>query len=134
MFLFTAPVLQVLSVVFEWIMGNFLPMMVYGLFAVFWLSLSFTQLPTLRLASAYSPTMSEAEGLASKQFNATLAIYLCVWGFGLLMFTVFTLKTNIVYFTVFLWVTIAAWLLSGSYWKASAGDPDYALRLQKVWL
>lgn len=39
--------------IFEWIMGNFFPMMVMGLFSVFWLSFGLLQLPTLQLAAAY---------------------------------------------------------------------------------
>src|ERR1700755_2477422 len=42
-FFFTGPVLLILTAIFEWIMGNFFPMMVCGLFAVFWLSFGVLQ-------------------------------------------------------------------------------------------
>jgi hypothetical protein len=43
-FFFVGPVLLLFAMVFEWVMGNFFPMMVMGLFAVFWLSFGMLQL------------------------------------------------------------------------------------------
>lgn len=79
-------------------------MMVMSLFAVFWLSFGLLQLPTLGLAAAYSSTGNAAEGAASKEYNAVIALYLVVWGFALLTFFVFTLKTNAVFAGIFLFV------------------------------
>lgn len=75
--------------VFEWIMGNFFPMMVMGLFAVFWLSFGVLQLPTLQLGAAYV-TSADATGTTSPAYNAVIALYLIVWGFALFTFFVFT--------------------------------------------
>lgn len=123
----------ILALIFEWIMGNFFSMMVMGLFAVFWLSFGVLQLPTLGLAAAYSSTGdSMAEGLASKQYNAVVALYLLVWGFALLTFWVFTLKTNMVFAGIFLFVTIGDFVLCGAYFKVSTGDYGQAAKLQKV--
>jgi succinate-acetate transporter protein len=133
MFIFVGPLLLTLTTVFEWIMGNFFPMMVCSLFAVFWLSFGFLQLPTLQLAAAYSSTgTSAAEGAVSVQYNAALALYLIVWGFALFTFFIFTLKTNTIFALIFLFVTIAAWVLAGAYWKVASGDYIMAGHLQKV--
>jgi uncharacterized protein len=102
------------------------------LHSVFWLSFGFLLLPTLNLAGAYSTTGSAAEGAVSKEYNAVIALYLIVWGFVLLMFFIFTLKTNMVFAGIFLFVTLGAWILSGAYWKVSTGDYDQAGQLQKV--
>jgi hypothetical protein len=107
--------------------------MVCGLFAVFWLSFGMLQLPTLGLAAPYSTTGTNAvAGAATKEYNAVIALYLIVWGFALFTFFIFTLKTNAVFAGIFLFVTIAAWVLSGAYWKVSTGDYDKAKDLQKV--
>lgn len=114
-------------------MGNFFPMMVMGLFAVFWLSFGMLQLPTLGLAAAYSTTGDNmAEGMASPAYNAVIALYLLVWGFALLTFFIFTLRTNAVFASIFLFVTIGVFILSGAYWKVSTGDFSQAQTLQKV--
>ena len=108
-------------------------MMVMGLFSVFWLSFGLLQLPTLQLAAAYSADgTNAAEGAASRGYNAALAIYLIVWGFALLTFWIFTLKTNVVFALIFLFVTIGAWILAGAYWKVASGDYAMAGDLQKV--
>lgn len=79
-------------------------MMVMSLFAVFWLSFGLLQLPTLGLAAAYSATGNAAQGAASKEYNAVIAIYLIVWGFALFTFFIFTLKTNAVFAGIFFFV------------------------------
>ncbi|KAK5725924.1 hypothetical protein LTR15_004114 [Elasticomyces elasticus] len=131
-FFFVGPVLLILSTIFEWIMGNFFPMMVHSLFSVFWLSFGLLQLPTLGLAAAYSPTGNAAEGALSKEYNSVIGIYLIVWGFALFTFWIFTLKTNSVFAGIFLFVTIAAWVLAGAYFNVGSGNYALAGKLQKT--
>jgi len=130
-FFFVGPLLLTLATIFEWIMGNFFPMMVMSLFAVFWLSFGLLQLPTLGLAAAYSPTGTNAAlGATSVEYNAALGLYLIVWGFALFTFFIFTLKTNTVFALIFGLVSIAAWVLAGAYWKVASGDYVMAGHLQ----
>ncbi|KAK5089407.1 hypothetical protein LTR70_006699 [Exophiala xenobiotica] len=131
-FFFVGPLLLTLGLIFEWIMGNFFSMMVMGLFAVFWLSFGLLQLPMLALTSAYSATGDAAEGAASVGYNATIALYLIVWGFALLTFFIFTLKTNMIFAGIFFFVTFAVWVLSGAYWKVASGDYVTVGQLQKA--
>ena len=133
MFFFTGPVLLILTTIFEWIMGNFFPMMVCGLFAVFWLSFGCLQMPTWNIAASYSTTgTNAAEGAASVGYNAALALYCIVWGFALFTFFLFTLKTNTVFATIFFLVFSGAFLLSAAYWKVTSGDYTTAGKLEKV--
>jgi uncharacterized protein len=114
-------------------MGNFFPMMVCGLFAVFWLSFGTLQLPSWQLAASYSASGTDAAtGAASVGYNAGIALYLIVWGFALFTFFIFTLKTNVVFALIFLLVDVGAWCLSAAYWKVAAGEYVTALKLQKV--
>ncbi|KAK3311556.1 GPR1/FUN34/yaaH family-domain-containing protein [Chaetomium strumarium] len=130
-FFFVGPVLLIFAMVFEWIMGNFFPMMVMGLFSVFWLSFGMLQLPTLQLGSAYA-SAADPTGLASPEYNSVVALYLIVWGFALFTFFIFTCKINAVFAAIFCLVSVAAWVLSGAYWKLSWGDYDAAGKLQKA--
>ena len=132
MFFYTGPVLLLLTTIFEWVMGNFFPMMVCGIFAVFWLSFGVLQLPSWGLAAAYSSTGNATEGAASVGYNAAIAIYLLVWGFALFTFFIFTLKTNVVFAGIFGSVTTASFILSGAYWRVAVGDYSLAMKLQKV--
>ncbi|OTB01700.1 hypothetical protein M426DRAFT_265605 [Hypoxylon sp. CI-4A] len=130
-FFFVGPLLLIFAMVFEWIMGNFFPMMAMGLYAVFWLSFGMLQLPTLQLASPYA-TASDPTGLVSPEYNTVIGLYLIVWGFALFTFFVFTLKVNAVFAMIFASATSAVWILSGSYFKLAAGNLEAAAGLQKA--
>ncbi len=114
-------------------MGNFFPMMVCALFDAFWLSNGMLHLPTLNLAAPYS--VSGTDGVAGEEtqaFNASLAMYNLVWGFALLTYTIFTTRTNVVFFLIFLLSALGAFLPSGSFWKVSINDLEMAHNLQVV--
>jgi len=129
-FFFVGPVLLIFAMVFEWVMGNFFPMMVMGLFAVFWLSFGMLQLPTLNLAAPYA-TAADPTGFTSPEFNSVIALYLIVWGFALFTFFIFTCKINAVFASIFLLVSTACWVLAGAYFKVASGNFDAAGKLQK---
>ncbi|CZR69343.1 related to plasma membrane ammonium transporter (Ato3) [Phialocephala subalpina] len=131
-FYFTGPVLLLLALIFEWIMGNFFSMMVMGMFAVFWLSFAILETPSFGAAASYSATGNAAEGAASVGYNAGIALYLLVWGFWLFTTFIFTLKTNTVFALIFFCAFISSFLFSGAYWKVSTGDYGTALKLQKA--
>jgi succinate-acetate transporter protein len=130
-FFFVGPILLLFAMVFEWIMGNFFSMMVMGLFTVFWSSFGFLQLPTLGLGLPYA-TAADPTGTASKAFNADLAIYLCIWGFAMFTFFIFTTKINAVFASIFFLASISIWMFSAAYWKVSTGDYVTAGKCQKV--
>ncbi|KAA8630206.1 hypothetical protein SMACR_06852 [Sordaria macrospora] len=132
-FFCVGPVLLLFAMVFEWIMGNFFPMMVMGLFAVFWLSFGMLQLPTLQLGLPYEAAQDvpTGGGALTPEYNAVIALYLIVWGFALFTFFVFTCKINTVFALIFLLVSVACWVLSGAYWKVGEGEFEMAGKLQK---
>ncbi|KAI1391648.1 GPR1/FUN34/yaaH family-domain-containing protein [Hypoxylon trugodes] len=130
-FFFVGPVLLLFSMVFEWIMGNFFPMMAMGLYAVFWLSFGLLQLPTLQLGQPYATT-GDPTGTLSPTFNNTLGLYLIVWGFALFTFFLFTLKVNAVFAIIFASASTAVWVLAGAYFKLAAGNAEAAVTLQKA--
>ncbi|KAI1130132.1 GPR1/FUN34/yaaH family-domain-containing protein [Nemania abortiva] len=129
-FFFTGPLLQVLTLIFEWIMGNFFIMMTMGLFAVFWLSFGLIQLPTLQLGLAYA-TSADPTGTTAPAYNTDIALFLIVWGFAFFTFFIFTLKINTVFATILGLASAAAFVLAGAYFKVAAGDFATAGRLQK---
>lgn len=143
-FFFVGPVLLLLSLIFLWIQNQFFPMMVCGLFAVFWLSFGLLQLPTLQIAASYAPTaassgstplsMNElaAVGAATKEFNTVIALYLIVWGFAIFTFWVFAIRINVVFAGIFTLTATGSWIMSGAYWKVASGDYAAAKTLQVV--
>jgi len=131
-FFFTGPVLLLLATIFEWIMGNFFSMMVMGMFAVFWLSFGVLETPSWGIAASYSANGDAAAGAATVGYNAAVALYLLVWGFWLFTTWIFTLKTNMIFASIFFFAFISSFLFSAAYWKVSTGDYSMATKLQKV--
>jgi len=107
-------------------------MMVMGMFAVFWLSFGVLETPSWGIAASYSSDGDAAAGAASVGYNAAVALYLLVWGFWLFTTWIFTLKTNMVFASIFFFAFISSFLFSGAYWKVSTGDYHMAMKLQKV--
>ncbi|KAF2864792.1 GPR1/FUN34/yaaH family-domain-containing protein, partial [Massariosphaeria phaeospora] len=141
MFFFVGPVLLLLSLIGLWIQNQFFPMMVCGLFSVFWLSFGMLQLPTLQLQASYAPAASPgsppaslaelaAAGAASKSYNAVIALYLTVWGFAIFTFWLFTLRINLVFAGIFALTSTGSFVMSGAYWKVSVGNYAAAQTLQ----
>lgn len=130
-FFFVGPLLLIFAMVFEWIMGNFFPMMAEGLFSVFFASFGMLQLPTLQLGAPYA-TPSDPTGLSSPEYNSVIAMYLIVWGFALFSFFIFTCRINVVFAAIFLLVSVAVWVLSGAFFQMSWGHQEAATKLQKV--
>ncbi|CAK7234324.1 hypothetical protein SBRCBS47491_008909 [Sporothrix bragantina] len=128
---FFGAMLLILGMIGEWIMGNFFSMITMGLFGTFWLSFGLLQLPTLELSATYITT-DDPTGANSPAFNACLALFLIVWGFAILTLGIFSLKTNVVFATIYLILIVFAFVMSGCYWKLSTGNVDMAVTLQKT--
>ncbi|CAK7568200.1 MAG: hypothetical protein SEPTF4163_006185 [Sporothrix epigloea] len=128
---FFGAMLLIVGMIGEWIMGNFFSMITMGLFGIFWLSFGLLQLPTLQLISPYI-TADDPTGANSPEFNASLALFLLVWGFAIFTLTIFSLKTNAVFATIYVILTAFSFVMSGCYWRLSAGDTGMAVGLQKA--
>ncbi|KAF7190754.1 Protein alcS [Pseudocercospora fuligena] len=131
-FFFVGPLLLTLAAIFNWIMGNFFPMMATSLFAVFWLSFGMLQLPSLGLASYYATDDAGTNGAMTNGYNVVIGLYLIVWGFAFLTYLVFALRTNMVFSGIFLIAAAAVWVLAGAYFKTGSGDYVMAGQLQKA--
>ena len=131
-FFFTGPLLLTLSCIFLWIQAQFFPMMVTGLFSVFWLSFGLLQLPSAGIAASFPATGNAAEGAASKELNAGLALFCIVWGFAMATFGIFTIRMNLVFVGIFWLAATATWLLSAAYWEVSKANFGKAMKLQKA--
>ncbi|KAI0877774.1 GPR1/FUN34/yaaH family-domain-containing protein [Hypoxylon argillaceum] len=130
-FFFVGPVTMILALIFEWILGNFFSMMVMGLFSVFWLSFGLLEVPNLALGIPFA-TPDDPTGMASREYNAAIGLYLIVWGFAFFTFFIFTTRINAVLSTIFSLTAIATWLLATAYFKSSWGDYEAGGKYQKA--
>ena len=118
---------MILGSVGEWIIGNTFPFVVFGTFGAFWLSFGATLQPFFNAYGAYvtDPTVAaesmgqpgNAAGLATPAFNASFAFFLLFMGLICLIFLVCSLRTNVVFFIIFLSLVGAFACLAGAYWN-----------------
>ncbi|KAK3621072.1 hypothetical protein LTR56_022998 [Elasticomyces elasticus] len=131
---FFGGLLQIFGAIFEWIIGNTFIYVVFGSYGAFWLAFAATLTPAFNAEEAYlgaATTAAErAAGLAS--FEATLAFFLAFMGVLTFMYMVCAIRTNAVFFTIFVLLEIAFWLLTAGYWKAASGDAAAFATLAKA--
>ena len=126
-YFFFGGLLMILGSVGEWIIGNTFPFVVFGTFGAFWLSFAATLQPFFNAYGAYvtNPTVAatsmgepgNAAGLSTPAFNASFAFFLLFMGLICLIFLICSLRTNIVFFVIFLSLVGAFGCLAGAYWN-----------------
>lgn len=118
---------MIIGSVGEWIVGNTFPFVVFGTFGAFWLAFASTLQPFYNAYGAYvtDPTVAaesmgqpgNAAGLATPAFNASFAFFLLFMGLICLIFLVCSLRTNVVFFIIFLTLVGAFACLAAAYWN-----------------
>lgn len=106
---------MVLGGFLEFILGNTFPFVVFSSFGAFWLTYGAT------LQSFYGAISSYAEGDTPGNetvgFNASLAFFLVFMGLLCLVYLICSLRTNLVFFIIFLTLVVAFGLLAGAFWQ-----------------
>ncbi|KAM0786194.1 hypothetical protein ACM66B_006999 [Microbotryomycetes sp. NB124-2] len=123
-FYFIGGIGSILAGIMEWVLGNTFPATVFSTFGGFWLAFGFLLDPT--------KTIAETLGAASVDYNAGLAIYLVWWGLLILIYLVASLRTNVVFASVFLFLDACLWTLVTAYYKIAAGNMASVPSLMKA--
>ncbi len=126
-YFFFGGLLMIIGSVGEWIIGNTFPFVVFGTFGAFWLAFGSTLQPFYNAYGAYvtDPTVAaqsmgqpgNSAGLATPAFNASFAFFLLFMGLICLIFLICSLRTNVVFFIIFLTLVGAFGCLAGAYWN-----------------
>lgn len=83
-------------------LGNTFPATVFSLFGGFWLTFGATIVPGYGAYGLYSTTGQELDGLKQAQFFSTFAFFLIAMAILCAVFTVASIRTNMVFFAIFL--------------------------------
>ena len=126
-YFFFGGLLMIIGSVGEWIIGNTFPFVVFGTFGAFWLSFAATLQPFFNAYGAYvtDPTVAAESmgqpgnpaGLAVPAFNASFAFFQVFMALICFIFLICSLRTNIVFFVIFLTLVGAFGCLAGAYWN-----------------
>lgn len=85
----------------EFVLGNTFPFVVFGSFGAFWLTFAATLTPYFNAAAAYTPTDPTA-GTADPVFMSTFAFFQVYMGVLCFVYMIVSLRTNIIFFLIFL--------------------------------
>ena len=118
--------------ILEFFLGNTFPFVVFGAFGAFWLSYGGTLQPFYNAGGAYAGG-DQAEGLASPGFLNSFAFFLLMCALMSFVFMIAAIRTNIVFFLIFVFLVVDLSLLAGAFWHMGQGNLDYGMKLQKVW-
>ncbi|OQV10531.1 hypothetical protein CLAIMM_14516 [Cladophialophora immunda] len=101
--------IQLIACLLEFFLANTFPCIVFGTFGAFWLALGVTE--QLVIPQADDPA----------DFYASYAYVLAFFGVIILIFLVCSLRTNVVFVTLFLLIIIVTELLAAAYWSLADG-------------
>ncbi|KAK2779593.1 gpr1 fun34 -class plasma membrane protein [Colletotrichum kahawae] len=117
----------------EWVLGNTFPATVFTTFGAFWASFGGILNPSFAAFSSYAPAgEAGAAGLATKGFNASFGFITLAMGMICLVFLVCSLRTNIVFFVIFLTLVPVFGLITAAYWFLAmdfTGNSAFAAKL-----
>lgn len=116
---------MILGGVGEWIIGNTFPFIVFTGFDAFWLSWAATLQPFYNAYGAYPTTSNPADGINTVGFRSSFAM-----GLMCFIYLICSLRTNIVFFIIFLTIVAAFACLASAYWNLDLGNVALAGRLQ----
>ncbi|KAH6891482.1 GPR1/FUN34/yaaH family-domain-containing protein [Thelonectria olida] len=129
-YFFLGGLLLLLGGIGEWILGNTFPSTVFCLFGGFWFTFGATIVPGYGAYGLYSTTDAVADGLNEEQFYATFSFFLIAMGILCAVFTVASIRTNAVLFTILLLLVPCFACLSASFFAVSKGEASKALTYQ----
>ncbi|OCL03202.1 GPR1/FUN34/YaaH-class plasma membrane protein [Glonium stellatum] len=129
-YFFFGGLLMVLGGIGEWILGNTFPFVVFSSFGAFWLTWAATLQPFYGAYAAYSTTSNPADGINTVGFRSSFAFFFLAMGLMCFIYLICSLRTNIVFFLIFLTLVIAFGCLAGAYWNLNLGNVALAVRLQ----
>ncbi|KAH6686449.1 GPR1/FUN34/yaaH family-domain-containing protein [Plectosphaerella plurivora] len=131
-FFFLGGMMLVLGGIGEWILGNTFPSTVFCLFGGFWLTFGATIVPFYNAYGLYSTTDAVSGGLEEPQFYATFSFFLVAMAILCAVFMVASVRTNIVFFLIFVLLVPCFGCLSGSFFAVAKGASSHAVTLQHV--
>ncbi|KAJ7167864.1 GPR1/FUN34/yaaH family-domain-containing protein [Mycena filopes] len=112
--------------VFEWVLGNTFPFVVFTTFGGFWLSLGVLFDPSKEIASAFP------DGTNSPAFNHAVQFFFTFWAVLCILYFVAALRTNVVFVYVFFTLVLTFSFLAAAYRQAGLGNSSMSLTMLKT--
>jgi succinate-acetate transporter protein len=124
---FFGGLLMVLGAILEFILGNTFPFVVFGSFGAFWLSFGATLTPYFNASVAYAPD-TPATASSDPVFASTFGFFHVYMGVLCFVYMIVSLRTNIIFFLIFLTLVAAFGCLAGFFFSIGNSDPNITLQ------
>ena len=120
-----------LGSVLEFILGNTFPFVVFGSFGAFFLTFAATLTPQYNASIAYDPT-HPAQSASNSIFTSSFAFFPLYMALLYYIYLIYSLRTNVVFFSISLLLGTAFTLLAAVFWKITEGTPEALLTATHV--
>lgn len=117
---------MILGAIFELILGNTFPSVVFAAFSAFWLSFAATLTPFYNASIAYLPEDPTNAG-SDPTFLASFGYFHVYMGLLCVVFMIVALRTNIVFVLIFALLIPAFGCFAGYFWQNARGVPAAGL-------
>ncbi|OCB84317.1 hypothetical protein A7U60_g8997 [Sanghuangporus baumii] len=128
-----------LACIMEWLIGNTFPSVVFGTFGGFWTAYGIIIQPSFGVAASFAPAeaasnsiTAAAAGAATRQYNSGLGLYFAVWGILCAIYFIASLRTNIPFAGIFLFLVFAFEFIAAGYFHTGTGHTSDAAREFKI--
>lgn len=118
---FFGGLLMTLGAILEFILGNTFPFVVFGTFGAFWLVFAATLTPMYNASIAYLPDEPSASA-GAPGFQSSFGFFQLYMGVLCFVYMIVSLRTNIVFFLIFLLLIPAFGCLAGFFWTHGANE------------
>ncbi|KAJ6605949.1 GPR1/FUN34/yaaH family-domain-containing protein, partial [Mycena sp. CBHHK59/15] len=112
--------------IFEWVLGNTFPFVVFTTFGGFWLTLGVLFDPSKNLATAFT------DGENTPAFNHGIQFYFTFWAVLCFLYLMASVRTNMVFVYLFATLIPTFSFLAAAYHQSGVGNATLALRYLKA--
>ncbi|KAK2024488.1 GPR1/FUN34/YaaH-class plasma membrane protein [Colletotrichum zoysiae] len=136
-YFFLGGLLMLIGGLLEWVLGNNFSSVVFLTFSAFWFAFGATLDPSFVAVASYAPdgATSGAAGVTTQDFNASFGFFTLAMAMVCVVFLVCSLRTNVVFFVIFLTLVVTFCLITAAYWLLAidyTGNAAYAAKLLKA--
>ncbi|KIV79909.1 hypothetical protein PV11_07449 [Exophiala sideris] len=127
--IFFGGILQIVGAIMEWILGNTFSMCLFFTYGTFWLVAGTQLVPAFGVGIHYSATGDSLAGMSEPAYYATFGFYYLTLAMVTTVFTVCSLRTNIVFFSALFTLIFAFACAAGAFWNLALGNVHAGERL-----
>jgi len=127
--IFFGGTLQIIGAIMEWVLGNTFSMCLFFTYGTFWVVAGTQLVPWFGVGIHYSASGVNLQGMSEPSYYATVGFYYVALAMVTTIFTICSLRTNIVFFSALFTLIFAFGCAAGAFWNLALGNVHAGERL-----